>query len=118
MSHSQDRLKQLEGIEKEIVKVISSAGFALQELSKEQPSDDNINLKTNEFLKSLEGVEKGLVEQINYLTEVATGQPHEGSIYGAEKDFSLTCQGTNIAKNHLEDIVQEFHNTRPPHDQY
>ena len=41
----------------EIVKVISSAGFALQELSKEQPSDDNINLKTNEFLKSLEVTE-------------------------------------------------------------
>ena len=34
---------------------------------------------------NLQGVEKGLVEQINYLTEVATGQPHEGSIYGAEK---------------------------------
>ena len=34
---------------------------------------------------NFQGVEKGLVEQINYLTEVATGQPHEGSIYGAEK---------------------------------
>ena len=32
-----------------------------------------------------QGVEKGLLEQIAYLTEVATGQPHEGSIYGAEK---------------------------------
>ena len=41
----------------EIVKVVSSAGFALQELSKEQPSDDIINLKTNEFLKSLEVTE-------------------------------------------------------------
>lgn len=31
------------------------------------------------------GVEKGLSEQIGYLTQVATGQPHEGSTYGAEK---------------------------------
>ena len=29
--------------------------------------------------------EKGLSEQIGYLTQVATGQPHEGSTYGAEK---------------------------------
>ena len=31
------------------------------------------------------GAEKGLSEQIGYLTQVATGQPHEGSTYGAEK---------------------------------
>ena len=44
-------------------------------------SHDQISI----LLFVLKGVEKGLVEQINYLTEVATGQPHEGSIYGAEK---------------------------------
>ena len=33
----------------------------------------------------MQGVEKGLSEQIGYLTQVATGQPHEGSTYGAEK---------------------------------
>ena len=36
-------------------------------------------------LLSLQGVEKGLSEQIGYLTQVATGQPHEGSTYGIEK---------------------------------
>ncbi|CAB3998636.1 mediator of RNA polymerase II transcription subunit 11-like [Paramuricea clavata] len=109
-SQSQDRLKQLQEIEKEIVKVVSSAGHALQELSQEQPVEENLNMHTREFLNSLQGVEKGLLEQITYLTEVATGQPHEGSIYGAEKDFSLTCQGTRIAKQHVEDLVQEFQN--------
>ena len=107
-SQSQDRLKQLERIEKEIVKVVSSAGHALQELSKEQPMKDNLNTHTKDFLNSLQGVEKGLQEQIAYLTEVATGQPHEGSIYGAEKDFSLTCQGTRIAKQHVQDLVHKF----------
>lgn len=109
-SQSQDRLKQLQEIEKEIIKVVSNAGHALQELSKEQPVKENLNMHTREFLNSLQGVEKGLLEQITYLTEVATGQPHEGSIYGAEKDFSLTCQGTRIAKQHVEDLVQEFQN--------
>ena len=33
----------------------------------------------------LQGIEKGLSEQITYLTQVSTSQPHEGSIYGAEK---------------------------------
>ena len=40
-------------------------------------------------LASLQGVEKGLSEQIGYLTQVATGQPHEGSTYGAEKVFEV-----------------------------
>ncbi|XP_028395211.1 mediator of RNA polymerase II transcription subunit 11-like [Dendronephthya gigantea] len=107
---SQDRLQQLQEIEKEIVKVVSSAGHALQEISQEQPNHENLNTHTREFLNSLQGVEKGLLDQITYLTEVATGQPHEGSIYGAEKDFALTCQGTKIAKQRLTDLVQEFQN--------
>ena len=37
------------------------------------------------FVPFSKGVEKGLSEQIGYLTQVATGQPHEGSTYGAEK---------------------------------
>ena len=52
----------------------------------------NLNMISNSAccLKSktcifFKGIEKGLLEQITYLTEVATGQPHEGSVYGAEK---------------------------------
>ena len=42
-------------------------------------------LKKQHLSLIIQGVEKGLSEQINYLTQVATGQPHEGSTYGVEK---------------------------------
>lgn len=107
MSQSGDRLKQLEEIEKDVVKVIRSAGETLEELSKDNPSEDRINSTATKFLKSLEGVEKGLTEQIGYLTKVATGQPHEGSIYGAEKNFELLRCWTKSVKDQLVEIRDE-----------
>lgn len=41
-----------------------------------------ISTHLNSFFQ---GIEKGLSEQISYLTQVSTSQPHEGSIYGVEK---------------------------------
>ncbi|XP_046864344.1 mediator of RNA polymerase II transcription subunit 11-like [Xenia sp. Carnegie-2017] len=90
----------------EIVLVVSNAGHALKEISKEIPSEETFKTYTQQFLNSLQSIEKGLQEQITYLSEVATGQPHEGSIYAAEKDFSLICQGTHIAKQHVEGLVK------------
>ncbi|PFX29044.1 mediator of RNA polymerase II transcription subunit 11-like [Stylophora pistillata] len=107
MSQSGDRLKQLEEIEKDVVKVIRSAGETLEELSKDAPSEDRINSTATKFLKSLEGVEKGLTEQIGYLTQVATGQPHEGSTYGAEKDFELLRCRTKAIKDQLVEIQHQ-----------
>ena len=37
------------------------------------------------YTHSLQGIDKCLSEQIQYLTQVSTMQPHEGSVYGAEK---------------------------------
>lgn len=110
MSQSGDRLKQLEEIEKDIVKVIRSAGETLEELSKEAPLEDRINSTATKFLKSLEGVEKGLTEQIGYLTQVATGQPHEGSTYGAEKNFELLRCRTKSVKDQLVEIRDQGKN--------
>ncbi|XP_068672687.1 mediator of RNA polymerase II transcription subunit 11-like [Montipora capricornis] len=109
MSQSVDRLKQLEEIEKDVVKVIRSAGETLEELSKDNPSEDRINSTATKFLKSLEGVEKGLSEQIGYLTQVATGQPHEGSTYGAEKNFELYRCWTKSVKDQLVEIRDHGH---------
>lgn len=89
------------------MKVIRSAGETLEELSKDAPSEDHINSTATKFLKSLEGVEKGLSEQIGYLTQVATGQPHEGSTYGAEKDFELLRCRTKTIKDQLVEIHQQ-----------
>ncbi|XP_031563294.1 mediator of RNA polymerase II transcription subunit 11-like [Actinia tenebrosa] len=104
MSQSRDRLKRLEEIEHEIMKVLQTAGQTLLELSKDSPSDEVVNTKATQFVKSLEGVEKGLSEQISYLTQVATGQPHEGSTYGVEKDFQLSCVRTAVVQERLKEL--------------
>lgn len=56
------------------------SGQALSELSKEKTSQKTAENHTQLFLKSLNFVESKLAEQINYLTQVSTGQPHEVSI--------------------------------------
>lgn len=51
MSLSRERLKQLEDIETDVVKVIESASQSLLELSKQQPVEDYVISRTTEFLK-------------------------------------------------------------------
>ncbi|WAR28319.1 MED11-like protein [Mya arenaria] len=64
-----ERLQQLETIEKDVSNAILSAGKALEELSKEKPQMKMIENHTTGFMKTLEGVEVGLMKQINYLTQ-------------------------------------------------
>lgn len=81
--------------------------LTLKHITIQLASEDRINSTATKFLKSLEGVEKGLTEQIGYLTQVATGQPHEGSTYGAEKDFELLRCRTKAIKDQLVEIQRQ-----------
>lgn len=49
-------------------------GVALTELSREKTSQKQVENNTHQFLKSLGTVESKLTEQINYLTQVSTGE--------------------------------------------
>ena len=40
----------------------------------------------------LQGIEKGLNDEIQYLNQVSTTQAHEGSAYGIEKVRVLYCR--------------------------
>lgn len=51
MSLSRERLKQLEEIEQDVVRVIEAASQSLLEISKAQPSEEYIIKTTTEFLK-------------------------------------------------------------------
>ena len=51
MSLSRDRLKQLEDIEQEVVRVVESAALSVAELSKAEPSEDYVVARATEFLK-------------------------------------------------------------------
>nr|CAG4635226.1 EOG090X0LXA [Alona affinis] len=82
-----DRLQALDNVEKEIASCIQIAGQALLELSKDKASMKAVESQTSQFLKTLSHVEGELSKHINYLTQVSTGQPHEGSAYGSLKMY-------------------------------
>ncbi|XP_041348676.1 mediator of RNA polymerase II transcription subunit 11-like [Gigantopelta aegis] len=99
-----DRLLQLERIERDIASSIQSAGLALQELSKEKPIPKQVESHTTLFLKTLQEVETGLTSQIQYLTQVSTGQPHEGSCYSAQKDLQMAYHRLEHVKSRLAEL--------------
>lgn len=84
-------------------------GQALQELSKDKPSMKQVESHTTNFIKTLEGVESGLTKQINYLTQVSTGQPHEGSCYAAQKDLLMAMHRVEHVKSRLNEL-EKIHN--------
>lgn len=99
-----ERLKELEKIEVEIAQVVHHAGRALAELAKEKPSDKTMNSSVKAFTKALENVEGNLMKQINYLSQVASGQPHEGSSYSAQKDAQMAIHRLENAKVKLLEL--------------
>ncbi|KAL5004420.1 hypothetical protein ScPMuIL_017876 [Solemya velum] len=100
-----EKLQQLATIEKEIAAALHSAGQALQELSKDnKPSQKQVENHTTTFIKTLEGVESGLTKQINYLTQVSTGQPHEGSSYAAQKDLQMAYHRIEHVRSRLNEL--------------
>lgn len=103
MSPPMERIQSLEAIEKDIILCLKSAGKcvilytynlwlseklkskrlynnfistgdAFQELSKDKSNIKNAENHTNHFMKTLSQVETKLSEQINYLTQVSTGE--------------------------------------------
>ncbi|XP_033637969.1 mediator of RNA polymerase II transcription subunit 11-like [Asterias rubens] len=103
-SPTENRLKQLEIIENDIANVVLNAGRAVGELSEDKPNEHLTEHYTRQFLKTLEKVEKSLSEQINYLSQVATGQPHEGSSYSAQKDAQMAIHRQEHLKSELNEL--------------
>ncbi|XP_073981661.1 mediator complex subunit 11 [Rhodnius prolixus] len=89
MTAPMERIQLLDTIEKDIIMCLQSAGTALLELSKEKSSQKQAESQTHLFLKTLGQVESKLTDQINYLTQVSTGQPHEGSGYASQKVLQM-----------------------------
>ncbi|XP_045199597.1 mediator of RNA polymerase II transcription subunit 11-like [Mercenaria mercenaria] len=110
-----ERLQQLEGIEKEISTAILNSGKALEELAKEKPQMKTVETHTTGFIKTLESVEAGLMKQIQYLTQVSTGQPHEGSCYAAQKDLLMAYHRKAHVQSRLEELEKIHAENRPKH---
>ena len=79
-------------------------GQSLQELGKEKTSQKAVENNTQQFLKSLNIIETKLSEQINYLTQVSTGQPHEGSGYASAKVLQMAWHRIQHARSRVREL--------------
>ncbi|KAL1124746.1 hypothetical protein AAG570_001367 [Ranatra chinensis] len=117
MTAPMERIQVLDTIEKDIIACLQSAGSALLELSKEKSSLKQAETQTHTFVKTLAQVESKLTEQINYLTQVSTGQPHEGSGYASQKVLQMAWHRLEHAKsrvNELERLKTKHIQSRAP----
>nr|CAG4646746.1 EOG090X0LXA [Macrothrix elegans] len=114
-----ERLSALDNVEKEIASCLQSAGQALLELGKDKPSQKQVENHTAQFLKTLNHVEGELMKHINYLTQVSTGQPHEGSAYGAVKNYKMARHRMEHIRTRLQDMetLKNRATNRPPSGQ-
>ncbi|KAF3425792.1 hypothetical protein E2986_04016 [Frieseomelitta varia] len=104
MTPPMERIQILETIEKDIIVCLQSAGQAFVELSKEKSSLKQAEAQTQQFLKTLGHVESKLSEQINYLTQVSTGQPHEGSGYASQKVLQMAWHRLEHARSRVNEL--------------
>lgn len=84
--------------------MISITGQVFVELSKEKSSLKQAENHTHTFLKTLGNVESKLTEQINYLTQVSTGQPHEGSGYSSQKVLQMAWHRLEHARSRVNEL--------------
>ncbi|XP_025410773.1 mediator of RNA polymerase II transcription subunit 11 [Sipha flava] len=104
MAAPMERIQALELIEKDIITCLQSAGQALLELSKEKSSLKQVENQSHLFLKSLGNVESKLTEQINYLTQVSTGQPYENSGYASQKVLQMAWHRLEHTRSRVKDL--------------
>ncbi|CAI5677486.1 unnamed protein product [Oreochromis niloticus] len=90
-----DRLRALEDVEKEIAMVLQCA---------DKHNASFLDRQLIQFQNSVSRVENELSAQIRYLTQVATGQPHEGSTYSARKDCQMALNRAEYAKVKLGEL--------------
>ena len=83
---------------------LQSAGTVILELSKEKPTERLLDRHASLFVASVQKVESELSAQIRYLTQVATGQPHEGSSYSARKDCQMALKRIDYARVKLGEL--------------
>uniref|UniRef100_UPI00358EFDCB mediator of RNA polymerase II transcription subunit 11 n=1 Tax=Myxine glutinosa TaxID=7769 RepID=UPI00358EFDCB len=112
-----ERLRSLEEVEKEIANVLQNGGFAIQELAKDKPVERQLERFYTQFHSSLIRVEAELTGHIRYLTQVTTGQPHEGSSYAPRKDALMAMhrvEHTRIKLGELARLCEQSLGPAPP----
>ena len=98
------RMDQLDKVEKEVVNCLHTAGMALSEVAKDKPSQKQVDLLVTQFMNSLQKIDTDLTSQIKYLSEVSTGQPHEGSSYASQKVLQMAWHRLEHARSRVSEL--------------
>lgn len=101
------KLKRLDDINTTIIKVSQALIQFFDELTKDKLPPAKLKQAKNLFedsLKHLKKVESDLLGEIVHLNVASTGHPHEGSIYGARKDYDLTKMQLNLIGAQLSSL--------------
>ncbi|KAK1331571.1 hypothetical protein QTO34_009528 [Cnephaeus nilssonii] len=91
-SLANERLRALEDIEREIGAILQNAGSGNEDRKAESEPEPRAQAE--------------LSAQIRYLTQVATGQPHEGSSYSSRKDCQMALKRVDYARLKLSDVAR------------
>jgi len=102
------RIEELKSIEQEVVLILESAGLAMQEMGKDRASQKAIDTHNQQVMASIRNVDAKLSEQIKYLTQVSTGQAHEGSSYPSQKVLQTAWHRLEHAKTRIGELEQNI----------
>ncbi|XP_037595784.1 mediator of RNA polymerase II transcription subunit 11-like [Cebus imitator] len=105
-SAANERLRALEDIEREIGAILQNAGTVIPELSKGKTRERLLDRQAAAFTASVQHVEAELSAQTRCLTQVAAGQPREGSSCPSRKDGQKALKRVGYARLKLSDVVR------------
>jgi len=98
------KMEQLDKVEKEVVSCLYTAGQALAEIAKDKPSQKQVDLLVTQFMNSLAMIDSNLTDHIRYLSQVSTGQPHEGSSYASQKVLQMAWHRLAHARTRVSEL--------------
>lgn len=101
---SNEKLHTLDQIESQIYQMMQFGTNALNELSKDKPSIKNVENQVSQFVKCLESVDNNVSKQLQYLSQVSTLQPHEGSTYSTMKISQLATHRLELVRSNLNEL--------------
>jgi hypothetical protein len=107
------KLKKLDEINTMILKLSQNLISLFDELLKEKLTVARTKTAINECIDCLKQIETDLICEINYLGLASTGHPHEGSIYGAKKDYDLAKQRLLLVTQQINCLRQTLDSPLP-----
>ena len=105
------KLKRLDDINGMVGKISLLLIQFFDEVIKDKPpttKSKQIKSIFEEFLKHLKKVEADLLHEINLLSMASTGNPHEGSIYGARKDYDLSKMQLHLISSQINSLRMQL----------